>query len=458
MSEQLSEPQRPEGDYLRHRGPELPLLLEDGSDPLAQRALRAYLRERECSAALVGRKVEILRHYNVPQMLNAVAICHWSRSGSILLASYLDGHADVIALPNLIGESIYPFLHDYERLSLWEKLIAYPEYSESEKGNAGSLFLEDRPGNHATSRAHYYAAVRALFRVYGGRTAAWLGTRQRFFQFLHTAYAVANAQRPEGTRPVMVYAQHWFNERLARQFLEDFPCARFIHTVRDPISGLNSWFERHMSWQFVENPTLTSRYVFPAYDTLASLLASDSAHRGAEERSWAVRFEDMHLALEATMRRVADWLPVAFRPSLLQSTLNGNPYVFEGSGGTWNGPNAANARRRSQNLHACDRWLVFALLHPNFKAWNYPSPKIFERRWVRLCAIAFLCCIPTKMELRNARELLRQQALPALRAGRIGYALGGPLHLIARRMRMICLIVLQAIGRETSKRRPIRML
>jgi hypothetical protein len=459
MSEEPNEPPSLDSAYAGAHRSALPLRFRDAADAVLRRALRSYLAEQKRCPALVPKKLEILRHYDVPQMEHPVAICPWSRSGSILLASYLDGHNDVIALPNLTGQSIYPFFQDYDRLSLWEKLLAYPAYSESKRGNAGNLFLKNNPaGDYATPAADYYAAVQALFAAYGRRPAMWLGTRQRFFQFLHAAYAVANGQRPDIPQPVMIYAQHSFNDDIARQFMEDFPAGRFIHTVRDPISGLDSWFEWNMIERFAENQNLASKYAFPAYDALYNLLACDRAHRGAEARSYAIRFEDLHLALATTMRRLATWLGIPYRPSLLESTLNGNPYVVKGRGGPWTGPNPANARRRAENLHVGDRLMIFALLHRNFDSWNYPSPKIFGRRWVRLCVLALFGAVPMKMEVRNAREILRLQALPALRNGRIGFACLAPLLLIKRRIRTMLLIATEAHARETGRRQPIRTL
>jgi hypothetical protein len=47
----------------------------------------------------IADKIEDLRHYDVQAMDRVVAIAHWGRSGSILLASLLDGHDDVMMLP-----------------------------------------------------------------------------------------------------------------------------------------------------------------------------------------------------------------------------------------------------------------------------------------------------------------------------------------------------------------------
>jgi len=173
---------------------DLPQPLEGAADPMLQRALGAYRESEGASAALVAGKLRLLEHYDAPGIQNVVALVHWGRSGSILLPSYLDGHEDVIALPNLTGELIYPFFEVHATRSLWDKLIAYPIYAAAIKGGAADLFLVNNPaGDYATAPEHYYAAVRALHAVYGERSPEWLQARARFVQFLHVAYAVPSS-------------------------------------------------------------------------------------------------------------------------------------------------------------------------------------------------------------------------------------------------------------------------
>ena len=167
----------------------MPVGFGSAADETLQRADRSYRNEQGAAfPALTSAKVEILRHYDVPGMDRAVAICAWGRSGSLLLTSSLDGHDDVAMLPAIIGQRIYRFFHEYESLSVWEKLVAYPAFSH------GPFFQGDPPiaatdfhGNFPIAAADYYAAIHALFSVYGDRPAAWLDARRRFFQFLHVA-------------------------------------------------------------------------------------------------------------------------------------------------------------------------------------------------------------------------------------------------------------------------------
>jgi hypothetical protein len=431
--------------------PRMPIRFGASADPLLQSAYRSYSGEHEASRAVDLDKVELARQYDVPGMNRAVTICHWGRSGSLLLASYLDNHSHIVMLPYSASESIYNFFEEYAFLSIWEKLIAYPTYSALKKKTEGDFFLKNNPsGDFAIEASDYYEAVHALFEVYGNEPSIWLDARPRFFQLVHAVYGVAIGRRPEDPRPLMVHAQHYMDDRLAARLVEDFPAAQFIHTIRDPITGIDSWFGRKLEMELYgcdNRLELMPRHLDIAVATMIDLLAWDKPHRGMESRSRAIRFEDLHVAPEATMRRLADWLGLPYQPCLVDSTWNGIPYVVQVRGVASCGANPANAKRRSKNLNFVDRTLIFALLHANFIGWNYPSPSAMRKRWVRLGIIVLLWLIPTKMEFVTARLVLVKQALPSLSNGRIRYAFSAPIFLLSRRLRMMWLVV-----QETRRR------
>jgi hypothetical protein len=437
----------------------VPIGFDNSPDEILQLAAQQYREHQDGARALMPAKLALLRDYDAPGMDRAATICHWGRSGSVLLASYFDGHDDIITLPNQTSEYAYPFCGEYRSLSLWEKLIAYPAYSQIRKGNAGDLFLKNNPdGDFAVEPVHYFASVQALFAIYGDNPVVDLQARRRFFQFLHVAYAGALGRAAVNPRPLMISAQHWVNDELARALVDDFPDARFLHTIRDPISALDSWLERHFIWQFRDNPDLTSGYRYPAFDALRELLSWDAGHRGLQERTRAIRFEDMHLAPERTMRRLAEWLGVPYRSCLLDSTLNGRPYVVEAGGRSWVGPNPANTRRRSKNLNTLDQFMAFSILHRNFVEWDYPYPRFLRFRLIRAAVVLAGVMIPTKMEWVNVRNIIRLQAAAALRKRRYVFALLSPCVLLVRRLRMMQMFVSAAATRSLGNTRPMRII
>jgi hypothetical protein len=429
-------------------------------DVVLRGAAAAYQQHLDTSLTHVEASVACLPFYDTQALTRVAAITHCGGSGSLLLASYLDNHPEILMLPFLAGMEIYPFFSKYASLTIWEKLIAYPEFSALIAMSDGHFFQKPNPvGDFAIEAPRYYAAILALLRIHGSNPPEWLSTRRGFFQALHVVYSIALGRRPANPRPVMVYAQHWYSDDHAAQLVEDFPDAKFIHTVRDPIAGLDSWYDRKMEtglYQCDYKPELLTEFLDPAVSATRDLvkLPWDQGHIGMHERSVAVRFEDMHLAPEALMNSVAQLLNIEFAPSLLLSTWNGNPFVIVVRGKSWCGPNPANAQRRSKNLDAVDRLLIFSLQHENFVAWQYPYPAMLRRRWLRLVLVALCAAKPMKLEIANARAIWRLQVLPALRSGRYRFALRAPLFLLRRRLRMMWLMTLET-KRLSGRRRPV---
>jgi hypothetical protein len=436
----------------------------DSADELVNRAAKSYLECIPAAISLVDEKIRLAEQFDIAGMNRVTAIVHCGGSGSYLLATYLDDHPDIVMLPALMGLPIYAFLEAHAALSIWEKLLVYPEFSTLKCRSEGHFFQTPNPaGNFAISVESYYAAIEALYQIYGQHPAEWLNGRAGFFKLLHIAYTVALGRKSVSSQPLMVYAQHWYSDDLAQRLVEDFPDAQFLHPVRDPISGLDSWFDRKLGmllWSCDDHPELLDSYFDEAVATAIDLIVNfwDVGHVGFAGRSRAVRFEDMHLAPEATMRRLAEWLGIAYDPVLVQSTWNGAPWEVTIRGKVWCGANPDNARRRHKNLNPADRALVYALQYDNFVTWNYPYPAAFDRRWLRIALVALVWILPMKMEIMNARVIFRRQVLPGLRLGRVAFSLKAPIFILKRRARMMWLVAREAITRFSGKRRPPTVL
>jgi hypothetical protein len=143
---------------------------------------------------------------------------------------------------------------------------------------------------------------------------------------------------------------------------------------------------------------------------------------------------------------------------LLDSTLNGRPYVVEAGERSWVGPNPANARRRSKNLNALDQLMAFSVLHRNFVEWDYPYPRFLRHRLSRAAVVLAGMLIPTKMEWMNIRNIIRLQTAAALRKRRYAFALLAPCVLLVRRLRMMQMFVSAAVARAIGKTRPMRVI
>jgi hypothetical protein len=164
-------------------------------ESMMQRA-RDFFRAEDAkdTRSLVVSKTEDIRRFDPAGMQRVVAICAYGRSGSVLLASYLDGHEDVVTLPHHLGQQMYPFFERYKALRLRDKLIAYPFMGT---GSFEGFFEGETP----VAAADYYAAVNALFEVFGSWPTEFLESRRAFVQFLHIVYCVALGLRPKTPNP-----------------------------------------------------------------------------------------------------------------------------------------------------------------------------------------------------------------------------------------------------------------
>jgi hypothetical protein len=398
-------------------------------EPMLERADVFFRAEEKADfQSLVARKVEGMRQFDIAGMHRAVAICASGRSGSVLLASYLDGHDDVILMPNLLSQKIYPFFERYQSLSLREKLIAFPFFQTDEADN----FLDFFGGDFPIGAADYYAAVNALFEVCGSWPKETLESRKSFFKFLHVVYCVALGRRPASACPMIVYAQHMLDDELAKRFVEDFPQGCFIQTVRDPITSSGRLFEHSLKHRGFMGPWSVISYL-----TFAGL-----PHPGMESRTQVVRFEDLHLRLEETMRALAGWLGLPYSSTLLNSTFHDRPYIWRSGANIWSGVRPKAAARDSRHTSLTDRWLYFALLNEDFVAWNYSYPKFFRHASARVLTCMLVVLIPMKMELVSASELIKSLPSKGLRN-----SMNGMLRICVCRVGIMSLVVVEIYRR-----------
>lgn len=395
---------------------------------------RLYGQERSQDLeGLTEVKSRDLERYDVPGIDRVAAIMAWGRSGSLLLASYFDSHDDVILLPEVCGKALYDFFEQYQSLSLRDKLLGYPAFRPED-----TRFFE---GQFAISPTHYYAAVQAIVAASRRWPMEFVVSRRAFFVAIHVAYSLALGRRTATSRPLIIYAQHEWGDVAAGKLVDDFPGAKFIHTVRDPISSLDASFNLLV-------PQLAEKNIFLPYSVLYYFTSrQDEPHTGMKDRTRTVRFEDMHADPEGTMRWLAEWLDLPFRTNLVTSSFNGIPWVVSRDGKSWSGRSADQVGRRSRHLSRRGRTMLFALLSENFFQWEYACPKIFRHRLVRCLVTLILLPVPLRIELVGARAVLEQRILPSLRRRNVLRAVKSLAGIARVRVRIMGLLV-QVVSRR----------
>jgi hypothetical protein len=444
----------------------LPTLTSNPEDEILQRADALFRAEQSKDLrGVIAEKIQELQHYDVLGMDRVVAIVMWGRSGTLLLASYLDGHEDVITLPLLCGTDFYKFFEQHRSLPWRDKLLCYPAHAQH--------FAPFFEGDFAISPAQYYAAVQAIGEFYADLPPEFLESRRAFFLLAHIAYNLALGRRPASSRPLIVYQQHFWDHMMAGDLVKDFPQAKFLHAVRDPItlSGkllsdsllfYESVADPDESRSVAVNPVpAVSARPVSTFQKLRAVMNrrnfrvltpinGDRPQFGMESRTLAIRFEDLHCDLAETMRGLSTLLGLSYQPTLLESTFNGIPWVVKRDGIAWSGRRPEQALRNLKDLSPTDRVLLFALFYENCVSWDYPCPKIFRSSTVRWIAFVTLFAIPTKLEFSAAWALLKSRIAPSLRHGNILVALKTLFRIVLVRLAIMSLVTLEFVGRSAK--------
>lgn len=424
-------------------------------------------------ADLAGVVQELCSDYDFLGMDRVVAIEPWGRSGSILLGSYFDGHEDVLALPALRSNGLYVFFDTYPTLSLREKLIAYPLFDEyydphSDAAGCGRSLFE---GPFSIGSREYRMAALAVCEAYQSLPPAFAGSAKGFFIAVHVAFNRALGRRPRSSRPLIVCAQHERDNPMGTHLIEDFREARFIQTVRDPVSSVDRLFAWFFDPKLLPDrqPTKAERAergeaapahyasILASWMVLHLSIAADRPHQGAEDRTRVIRFEDMHQRTHQTMHELADWLGLAASATLTESTLAGKPYVVAKDGKAWSGPRREKLKRESRNLARRDRALLYGLFHGNFVAWGYPYPKVFDYRLARLAGVAVAAVVPTRMEMIVARTAWQRRIWPSLKRGRWRILADTVGRIVYSRLAIASLAIREIPRRVIRRRSPIQV-
>jgi hypothetical protein len=421
----------------------------------------------------VARDIEEFGRYDFQGIDEVVAIEPWGRSGSVLLASYFDGHDRVMALPALRSNGIYIFFESHPTLSLHQKLIAYPLYNQSHDAQSsaagcGECFFD---GPFAIDRRRYLSAVLAIGAVYDTLPPEFSGSGKGFFIAVHAVFDRALGRRPGKPTPLIVCAQHERDNPTAIHLVEDFSSPRFLHTVRDPITSVDRLFD----WSFdprllperqptaaerAESAASSARYIsiLAPWMVIRLLIAAGQPRPGEDGRTRVVRFEDIHGRTEDTMRDLAQWLGLEFVPSLTQSTFAGRPYVVSRDGKAWSGARTEKPKRESRNLSRKDRALVYALFQENFAAWGYPFPRAFAYRPVRLGAVLLSALLPTRMEFIVAKAAWRRRVWPGIKRGQWRTPADAAARVAFNRAAIASLSIREIARRLVHRNRPIEVV
>lgn len=267
-------------------------------------------------------------------MINKViAIQNCGPSGTLLLQSLLDGHTQLLSLPALHGQQLliqWETLQGKTKEEIINKLIAMNEhwfnpaiYPGEDLGlmSMGSSYKEIVSVNQDQFTKSLNARLSNLTQI----------TRKEFLIAVYYAYNDALG-RDTTNAEYLLYPIHSLPSKYAKQLKEDFEVVRFLHSIRNPIQSIGS-----MAKHIANNPGWKYLYVF---NCVTSQMINDyTIHAGPhiaygmkpyfrdsqdqKIQSRAVRLEDIHTALNITMKKICTWLNIHWEDTLLTSTFDG---------------------------------------------------------------------------------------------------------------------------------------
>jgi len=279
------------------------------------------------------------------EMSNIVALIKNSgRTGSIFLHSLLDGHPEVMTIPGVyfkgfFNPDLWSKLHYGNKNSNWRVQLLTNFFSFYDAlFDAKSII--NVPGAPMGGFPGYASGLSTLgedkdisLKVdkekFGQYMLTYLEnfddmTRSTFFKLIHLAYD-STIEKNTNTS-VLFYHIHNPDFLESAQFIKDFPSAKFLQIVRDPIQALESWCKidekkEHVtaSKEYSEN----NRY----YNKFASVLNhfnNPIINYGKE--TTVIKLEDLKLETENTLRKLSKWLKIEYNQSMKNPSFQGHYY------------------------------------------------------------------------------------------------------------------------------------
>lgn len=351
-----------------------------------------------------------------------VAINLCGRSGSFLLHSLFDGHANFVT-----PSPLSPINNPWNCFRLTAKALLDlglagdgmfgPEQFARATLNVIDTLSQDQrvvPDNDPGLRD---PEVRERFIACFVQLVIEQGSEKLKFGFFVRALLVANSfahrMRINSANPIITIQQH-NNVALTTVLLQSFEKVFFLFATRLPTKGIDSlirhcWVES--DWTSINWPpdeiferVMTAKYRFDLSNFLDKNTLNSATATLAE--FWAIRLEDMHHTPMLVTRAICARLSVNWDTAMLESTVYGKPLLFpkrtsQGKVEFVRGLSPTNAKVGDfWGFNGLDRRRLECIYFAVYRGWQYPLPRSVDRPWYRR-TVLLLLWIPFLCELRG---------------------------------------------------------
>jgi tetratricopeptide (TPR) repeat protein len=293
------------------------------------------------AAELAGAALET--DHRVEELERVVALQVLGRSGSMFLHSLFDGHPEIVTLPGIYLKAWFDdevwrvFRPDYARKH-WRSLFAEsvirefePMFDATSRRNvigrplgatnwmAGDLgFIgmgPDRDRALSVSRDAFGAALVSRLKDYDTVTA------KDAFKLIHLAFDQAVGRGGGGNR-VLFHHIHNPNPVELGGFLHQFPGAKLLYLIRNPVQLLESWMLVSLG---AEHEVSQTNW-YKAVDTFGTTLLGIQPPLLDMAEARCIRLEDIKQAPRTALPRLAEWMGISDHPALYDSSFCGLQY------------------------------------------------------------------------------------------------------------------------------------
>jgi hypothetical protein len=353
----------------------------------------------------------------------------WGRSGSVFLQSLFDRHPEILSTPSTVLMRFYEIWpqilkhlmqtkRSFELNDLLNVFIeAFPSlfYASPDQSNChlDRLGPEQNTVLSVDSTAFKEAFTLLAQTFFPGDLEI---TSKTFILLLHYAYELAQGLDISEKHLIAYQLHRPYLNSATQGLFQDFPQARVLGMVREPIRGLYS----HLR-MFLED-TRAGQYQPPRPDYTYEDMVFDGSYLGYYQHQlmgWKalqtrydpplreVALENLHQNPENQMRQLAEWLGITWHSCLLESTFNGLAY--------WGDSRAHQKLQGFSQSHPLsqdwedqfsflDREVLSALLADDLKRQGYDAPFLFVKTLLPL-----LIFMPTRLEFKAFEKALKSR-------------------------------------------------
>ena len=230
-------------------------------------------------------------------------------------------------------------------------------------------------------------------------------SRKFFFQCIHAAYAETLGRELATPNPLIVFHLHHPSPESAVELTRDFPDAKFLHMVREPVPTLGAWFN-HM-----HETRQTTSVDLPKLAIELGITQAYPLLRAVSNNARAIRLEHLHNDPKGTLEKICNWLDLSWDNVLLSSTFDGKQYFVAYAEKHVTGFHTRHAGTRdNRSTWFVDRVRLKLLLADRYAEWSYDIAPAYSNTAIRWAGV-LLWAYPFKMEWRIWKSPMRRQTI-----------------------------------------------